>query len=101
MRCNAGGVTSGAQTSTSTVAAGSTVGIALDQGIFHPGPFIAYLGQVPSGQTAASWDGSGANWFKIYQVNGVVSGGQLTWPNTDSESSTSNGVMSDLSCVSL
>lgn len=24
-----------------------------------------YLGQVPAGQTAATWDGSGANWFKI------------------------------------
>jgi hypothetical protein len=37
IRCNTGGLESGPSTSTATVAAGSTVGFALDQSIFHPG----------------------------------------------------------------
>ncbi|KAF3914121.1 Endoglucanase-7 [Arthrobotrys entomopaga] len=65
--CNAGAKL-GSNTGTYTVAAGSTVGFALDQQVFHPGPYIAYLGQAPSSVTDLnSWDGSGANWFKIYQ----------------------------------
>ena len=37
IRCNAGGLTTGPKTSTATVAAGSTVGLAFDQSIYHPG----------------------------------------------------------------
>jgi hypothetical protein len=36
-RCNAGGLTSASATLTSTVAAGSVVGLALDQAIYHNG----------------------------------------------------------------
>lgn len=50
---------------TVTVAAGSSVGFKLDNTLYHTGPASIYLGQVPSGQTAASWNGSGAQWFKI------------------------------------
>ncbi|KAH6897674.1 glycoside hydrolase [Coprinopsis sp. MPI-PUGE-AT-0042] len=54
-----------AASETVTVAAGSSIGFKLDNTLYHPGPAAIYLGQVPSGQTAASWNGSGANWFKI------------------------------------
>jgi len=50
-------------TETVQVAAGATIGFKLDNTLYHPGPAAIYLGKAPS--TAASWDGSGANWFKI------------------------------------
>ncbi|QRV72247.1 glycoside hydrolase family 6 protein [Ceratobasidium sp. AG-Ba] len=65
VRCNVGGG-SGSGTSTATVSAGSTVGFVLDNTIYHAGPLAVYLGKAPS--SAASWDGSGANWFKIYEL---------------------------------
>lgn len=76
----------GAASATVSVAAGSTVsivssptkptsltgysncvqiGFKLDNTIYHLGPAAIYLGQVPAGKTAATWDGSGANWFKV------------------------------------
>ncbi|TFK18585.1 hypothetical protein FA15DRAFT_249574 [Coprinopsis marcescibilis] len=48
-----------------SVSAGSRVGFRLDNTLYHPGPAALYLGQVPGGQSASSWDGSGNNWFKI------------------------------------
>ncbi|KAK0200563.1 glycoside hydrolase family 61 protein [Desarmillaria ectypa] len=50
-------------TETVSVAAGSTIGFILDNTIYHQGPAAIYLGKAPT--TAAKWDGSGANWFKI------------------------------------
>ncbi|KAF9484786.1 hypothetical protein BDN70DRAFT_872032 [Pholiota conissans] len=50
-------------TATVSVAAGSTIGFDLDNTIYHQGPAAIYLGKAPT--TAADWDGSGANWFKI------------------------------------
>ncbi|KAK0219400.1 glycosyl hydrolase family 61-domain-containing protein [Armillaria nabsnona] len=50
-------------TETVSVAAGSTIGFILDNTIYHQGPAAIYLGKAPT--TAANWDGSGANWFKI------------------------------------
>ncbi|QRV79200.1 glycoside hydrolase family 61 protein [Ceratobasidium sp. AG-Ba] len=84
-RCNVGGVTSGSSTQTATVAAGATVGFQSDIGMSHPGPLQVYLGKVPSGSTASSWDGSGANWFKIYAIGASFSTGSLAWP-TDNQS---------------
>jgi len=54
-------------TETKEVEAGSFVGLSLDPGhsIFHDGPGAMYLGRVPPGETAATWDGSGKHWFKI------------------------------------
>lgn len=60
IRCN---VNPTPATQTVSVAAGSTIGFILDNTIYHLGPAAIYLGKAPS--TAASWDGSGANWFKI------------------------------------
>ncbi|KAF9025456.1 glycoside hydrolase family 61 protein [Hymenopellis radicata] len=58
--CNAN---PGVATQTVSVAAGSMVGFRLDNTLYHEGPAAIYLGKAPS--TAAAWDGSGANWFKI------------------------------------
>lgn len=33
--------------------------------MYHPGPATMYLGKVPEGETAATWDGSGKQWFKV------------------------------------
>lgn len=82
LRCNTGaGASSGASTSTATVAAGATVGFAMDQAIFHVGPLLVYMAKAPGG-SAAAFDG-GSGWFKIFQVPPVFAGGQMTWPNTD------------------
>ncbi|PVG01294.1 hypothetical protein CPB86DRAFT_781871 [Serendipita vermifera] len=74
--CNSG-ASSGGSTSTYTVAAGSTVGFALDQAIFHAGVLNVYLSKVSNAATA---DGS-SGWFKIYQVSAVTNGGSsISWP---------------------
>ncbi|GLB44354.1 putative glycoside hydrolase family 61 protein [Lyophyllum shimeji] len=60
MVCN---VSPGQATETVTVNAGDTIGFKINTNIYHQGPAAIYLGKAPD--TAASWDGSGANWFKI------------------------------------
>ncbi|KAI1200407.1 glycoside hydrolase [Nemania serpens] len=54
--------------------------------IYHPGALSAYMAKVPSGQTAATWDGQGAAWFKVFQDLPSVSGGQYTWPSNGKSS---------------
>ncbi|KAF8710706.1 Glycoside hydrolase family 18 protein, partial [Rhizoctonia solani] len=76
--CNAGGRSAGS-TSTATVPAGSTIGFALDQAIYHAGVINVYMAKAPS--TAASFDGSGNVWFKVYQLSAVTNGGStITFP---------------------
>ncbi|KAL5635458.1 hypothetical protein ACGC1H_004299 [Rhizoctonia solani] len=70
--CNAGGRTAGS-TTTATVPAGSTIGFALDQAIYHSGVINVYMAKAPS--TAATFDGSGNVWFKVYQLSAVTDGG--------------------------
>lgn len=73
IRCN---VNPGAATATVSIASGSTIGFKLDNTLYHLGPASIYLGKAPS--TAATWDGSGANWFKV-QINYIcILGGVLT-----------------------
>lgn len=70
-------------TQTYTVAAGSNLGVNVDPSIQHPGPTQFYLAKVPSGKTAATWDGSGNVWFKIYtEVPTSYVGNGLTWPSS-------------------
>ncbi|KAJ8081299.1 hypothetical protein PM082_007134 [Marasmius tenuissimus] len=75
MRCN---VNPTPATQTVSVAAGSTLGFKMEpnQVIGHPGPAALYLGKAPS--TAASWDGSGANWFKASKMSPRRPGLSLT-----------------------
>ncbi|KAK4183944.1 glycoside hydrolase [Podospora australis] len=83
-----------------TVPAGSTVHYISTQQINHPGPTQYYLAKVPAGQSAKSWDGSGAVWFKIATAMPEVDKNkQLVWPaqntyrtmNATIPSSTPNG----------
>jgi hypothetical protein len=63
------------------VAAGSTLGFTAQSSVSHPGPLQFYMAKVPEGKTAASWDGSGNVWFKIFEQGPNISGGQLSWPS--------------------
>ncbi|KIJ64664.1 lytic polysaccharide monooxygenase [Hydnomerulius pinastri MD-312] len=82
LRCNVGGLDSGPETSTDPVTAGSTVGLALDQAIYHPGVVNVYMAKAPSGTNISDWDGSGDVWFKVYQVTAVTDGGtSVSWPS--------------------
>ncbi|EGN93952.1 glycoside hydrolase family 61 protein [Serpula lacrymans var. lacrymans S7.3] len=99
LRCNVGGLASGATTSTYTVSAGSVVGLALDQAIYHPGVVNSkysiihpkppanlvlflkvYMAKAPANVSA--WDGSGAVWFKVHEVTAITNGGtSISWPS--------------------
>ncbi|KAK4450406.1 putative endo-beta-1,4-glucanase D [Podospora aff. communis PSN243] len=67
---------------TLSVTAGSNVSFVVDTNVGHPGPLIFYMAKVPAGQTAASFNGKGAVWFKIYQDGPSGLGTQsITWPS--------------------
>lgn len=72
----------GTPSKTYTVNAGDTVGFTAMSSISHPGPLQFYLAKVPSGQTAETFDGSGAVWFKIYSQGATFSSGQMNWPSS-------------------
>ncbi len=63
---------------TISVTAGSTIGFKANPDIYHPGPLAFYLAKVPAGQTAATFDGSGSVWFKIYEEQPKF-GQALSW----------------------
>ncbi|KAH7402412.1 fungal cellulose binding domain-containing protein [Pyrenochaeta sp. MPI-SDFR-AT-0127] len=69
----------GTASQTYTVNAGDTVGFTAASSISHPGPLQFYLAKVPSGKTAATFDGSGNVWFKIYSQGATFSSGSMTW----------------------
>ncbi|KAI0392303.1 lytic polysaccharide monooxygenase [Xylariaceae sp. FL0594] len=72
---------SGRASSITPVKAGGQITWEVAPSIYHPGALSAYMAKVPSGQTAATWDGSGAVWFKVYQDYPSVSQGQYVWPS--------------------
>jgi len=65
---------------TMTVQAGSSIGFTAQSSISHPGPLLFYMAKVPAGKTAATWDGSGNVWFKIYEDGPGFGSQGLTWP---------------------
>ncbi|KAK4146668.1 glycoside hydrolase [Dichotomopilus funicola] len=68
---------------TVAVKAGSDFTFTVDPDIQHPGPLQFYLAKVPEGQTAATFDGSGDVWFKIYQDGPSGLGTDtITWPSS-------------------
>jgi hypothetical protein len=69
----------GTPSQTYTVNAGDSVGFTAVSSISHPGPLQFYMARVPSGKTAATFDGSGAVWFKVYSQGATFSGGQMTF----------------------
>ncbi|KAF8656154.1 hypothetical protein AX16_002723 [Volvariella volvacea WC 439] len=83
IRCN---VNPRAATETVSVASGSTIGFVLDNTIYHQGPAAIYLGKAPS--TAASWDGSGANWFKIAEWGATFNPFKFTTENVNTLTTT-------------
>jgi len=83
LRCNVGGLASAATTETLTVPAGSTFGFGSDIPPGHPGPYNIYMAKAPS--TAASWDGSGANWFRVWQKGATsITSSAITFDITSS-----------------
>lgn len=81
IRCNVNGTAAFAP-GIQSIAAGSKLGFTANPDIYHPGPLIAYMAKVPSGKTAANWDGSGTVWFKIYEDAPTGFGtSALVWPS--------------------
>jgi hypothetical protein len=62
------------------VTAGSTLLYNAKASISHPGPMAVYIAKVPAGQTAATFNGKGAIWAKIYQDRPSITSGGMTWP---------------------
>jgi hypothetical protein len=69
----------GTASQTYEVQAGDTVGFTAQSSISHPGPLQFYLAKVPEGKTAATWDGAGQVWFKIFEQGASISSGGMTW----------------------
>ncbi|KAH6847525.1 glycoside hydrolase [Chaetomium sp. MPI-CAGE-AT-0009] len=67
------------------VTAGKAINYNAKASISHPGPMAFYIAKVPEGQTAATWDGSGEVWSKIYQDMPQL-GGSMTWPTNNARS---------------
>lgn len=38
-----------------------------------------YMAKVPDGQTAATFDGAGSVWFKIYEQGATISSAGMAW----------------------
>ncbi|KAL2071448.1 hypothetical protein VTL71DRAFT_12683 [Oculimacula yallundae] len=74
LTCNAGAETGG-NTSTVSIAAGSTLTFSSDTPVYHNGPVSVYMAKAPT--TAAAFDGSGDVWFKILDIGPTFPGG--TW----------------------
>lgn len=62
------------------VTAGSTLTYNAKASISHPGPLAVYIAKVPAGKTAATFDGRGNVWSKIYQDHPTL-GGSMKWPS--------------------
>ncbi|KAK3388781.1 glycosyl hydrolase family 61-domain-containing protein [Sordaria brevicollis] len=67
------------------VTAGQTLNYNAKASISHPGPMAVYIAKVPAGQTAATWDGKGKVWSKIYQDHPTL-GQSMTWPSQGKQS---------------
>ncbi|KAF3904513.1 hypothetical protein AA313_de0209621 [Arthrobotrys entomopaga] len=57
---------------TLTVKAGEDIGFVVSGRIIHEGPLLWYMARAPTGQTAASMDGSGPVWFKINETHPFI-----------------------------
>ncbi|KAK3361276.1 glycoside hydrolase [Lasiosphaeria ovina] len=81
IRCYQNTPGGGGSTSTYKARAGGTITWTANPNIYHPGALSAYMAKVPAGQTAATFDGAGAVWFKVYQDMPTSSGSQMNWPS--------------------
>jgi hypothetical protein len=80
------------------VKAGDTLGFTAKSSISHPGPLMFYMAKVPEGKTAATWDGAGDVWFKIYEQGASIGSGGMTWASQGSLFSTFSSDCSLVSC---
>jgi hypothetical protein len=76
--------TNGAKTK--SVKAGDTVGFRVDGGVQHPGPLQFYMAKAPNGQTAETFNGDGAVWFKIFEDRPTFGTASPVWPNAGLQS---------------
>ncbi|KAK3346594.1 glycoside hydrolase family 61 protein [Lasiosphaeria hispida] len=67
------------------VTAGSNLAYNAKASISHPGPMAFYIAKVPAGETAATWDGKGQVWSKIYQDAPSLAGG-IKWASQGTRS---------------
>ncbi|KAK3689890.1 glycoside hydrolase family 61 protein [Podospora appendiculata] len=70
---------------TLNVTAGQELAYNAKASISHPGPMAFYIAKVPAGQTAATFDGKGKVWSKIYQDQPSLSGG-IKWATQGTKS---------------
>lgn len=64
-----------------TVPAGAKVSYISSQQVNHPGPTQYWIAKVPSGQSASTWDGSGAVWARLSTTKPTVDANkQMHWP---------------------
>ncbi|KAF2012118.1 lytic polysaccharide monooxygenase [Aaosphaeria arxii CBS 175.79] len=75
LRCNVGASSGGGNTTTVSVAAGSSVSFTADTAVYHQGPVSFYMTKVSD---AVAADGS-TDWFKIKEIGPSFSGGQAKW----------------------
>ncbi|KAH8900954.1 hypothetical protein GQ53DRAFT_675788 [Thozetella sp. PMI_491] len=61
------------------VTAGQTITYNAKASITHPGPMSFYIAKAPDGETAATFDGKGKVWSKIYQDHPTIGTG-MVWP---------------------
>jgi hypothetical protein len=64
---------------TLNVTAGQELAYNAKASISHPGPMAFYIAKVPAGATAATFDGKGKVWSKIYQDHPTINS-KMNWP---------------------
>ncbi len=70
-----------ATASTISVAAGSPLGFACDETLYHHGVVNVYMARAPAHTDVAQWDGAGRVWFKTHEITAVTDGGRsIAWP---------------------
>ncbi|KAF2741441.1 hypothetical protein EJ04DRAFT_571531 [Polyplosphaeria fusca] len=69
----------GTASQTYEVKAGDTIGFTAMTSISHPGPLQFYMAKVPDGKTAATWDGAGQVWFKIFEQGATITAAGMSW----------------------
>ncbi|KAL1695695.1 glycoside hydrolase family 61 protein [Schizophyllum commune] len=71
-----------ATATTAEVAAGSSVSIKANGPMYHAGVVNVYMAS--ANPDAASYDGSGQKWFKVYEIPPVTNGGSsISFPGSD------------------
>ena len=73
MRCNEEGPAAGS----TSISAGSFLGVEFAQAPYHPGPYQIYMAKVPEGESLSTWNGAGNVWFKVFSAGANFTGSSL------------------------